>query len=220
DVEGVYTLDPRIEPDSKLLELISYDEMLELASSGAKVLHPRCVALAAKYKVPLLVKSTFNDHSGSLVSDHSIEDMPVTGISVKLQQSLFNMRLNSFDELLAVFKVFSNAVLDVISLISDEGGFYLGVTVGGSEMNGIKHILESRFSRHFELFHPVAVVTLVGIGMMHQRGIALHVLRSLNESSIDILAISTSEIKISCVVKEHEAVLASRVLHQSFGLGQ
>lgn len=217
DVDGVYSVDPRIVANGKKLPYVSYEEMLELASSGAKVLHPRSVALASKYNLPVLVKSSFVQGSGTLVSKNGMEDMPVIGISVDRDQCLLSICLDSYDKVLAVFEQLKSVVIDVISLVKLSDRFSVGLTVSrGVKTDALKALGSMLVVPETET--NCAKITLVGIGMITQSGVAKRALQRLHSAGVAVLAVSTSEVKISVVINLEDVEKACAELAKEFDL--
>lgn len=217
DVDGVYSVDPRVVANGKKLPYVSYEEMLELASSGAKVLHPRSVALASKYNLPVLVKSSFVEAAGTLVSKNGMEDMPVIGISVDRDQCLLSICLDSYDKVLAIFEQLKSVVIDVISLVKLSDRFSVGLTVSRSLKTEALTALGSMMVVP-ETETNCAKITLVGIGMITQSGVAKRALQRLHSAGVAVLAVSTSEVKISVVINLEDVEKACVELAEEFDL--
>lgn len=217
DVDGVYSVDPRVVANGKKLPYVSYEEMLELASSGAKVLHPRSVALASKYNLPVLVKSSFVEAAGTLVSKNGMEDMPVIGISVDRDQCLLSICLDSYDKVLAIFEQLKSVVIDVISLVKLSDRFSVGLTVSrGVKTEALKALGSMLVVPETET--NCAKITLVGIGMITQSGVAKRALQRLHSAGVVVLAVSTSEVKISVVINLEDVEKACVELAEEFDL--
>jgi aspartate kinase len=226
DVEGVYTADPRIVPDARKLERISYDEMLELASLGAKVLQIRTVEFAKRYKVPVHVRSSFNDGAGTMVieEDRRMEDILVSGVSLDRDQAKITLRRVPDRPGLAarVFGPIAEAgiVVDmIIQNASDDGTTDLTFTVPRGDYQKAVALVQRREAelgvKGVTTDTNVAKVSIVGLGMRSHAGVAARMFDILAHESINIQMISTSEIKISVVVDEKYAELAVRVLHDA-----
>lgn len=217
DVDGVYSVDPRVVANGKKLPYVSYEEMLELASSGAKVLHPRSVALASKYNLPVLVKSSFVEAAGTLVSKNGMEDMPVIGISVDRDQCLLSICLDSYDKVLAIFEQLKSVVIDVISLVKLSDRFSVGLTVSrGVKTEALKALGSMLVVPETET--NCAKITLVGIGMITQSGVAKRALQRLHSAGVAVSAVSTSEVKISVVINLEDVEKACVELAEEFDL--
>jgi aspartate kinase len=227
DVDGVYTTDPRIEPNAKKLDKISYDEMLELASLGAKVLQNRSVELAKKLQVKLITRSSFNDNEGTLiVSEEEIMEQPVvSGIALDKNQARVTLRgvLDRPGIAADIFgKLAANSInIDMIVQNAGESGkTNLGFTVPKTELNKTKNIIKD-FSNEFDKVdydENISKVSVVGVGMKSHSGVAAKAFDVLSHENINILMISTSEIKISIVIDEKYSELAVRALHRAYEL--
>jgi aspartate kinase len=229
DVAGVYTTDPRIYPKARLLEKVSYDEMLEMASLGAKVLDIRSVGFAKQYKVPLRVRSTFSDHPGTLVcmEDAEMEAIPVSGVALSTNEARVSItRVPDRPGIAARFfepVAQANIVVDlIIQNTSIDGLTDLTFTVPKGDLSKTLDIV-SRVAKDIGAEQVlsdehIAKVSIIGVGMRNHSGIASRMFAALAGADINILMISTSEIKISCVIEDKYLELAVRVLHDAFGL--
>ncbi len=231
DVDGVYTTDPRIVTSAKKLKTISYDEMLELASLGAKVLHPRSVEIAKEYKIKLYVKSSFTEDEGTLVKE--VEQMeitkPVTGVTVNKEEaiiSIFGIKDQPgiagklFNELAKV-----NINVDMIIQSSQEHDVNrIAFTINRDDLNQAKKITEKVAqelgAESVEIDDKIAKISIVGVGMISKPGVAAEMFTTLGENNINIKLISTSEIKISCAIDEKSADTALKLLHEVFKLNK
>jgi aspartate kinase len=227
DVDGVYTTDPRLCRDARKLERISYDEMLELASLGAKVLQIRSVEFAKRYSVPLHVRSSFDDSSGTWVVEEetSMEDVLVSGVTYDRDEAKITVvRVPDQPGLAArVFGPISDANIGVDMIIqnaSAEGTTDITFTVPKNDFRQAQTIVEETAravgAAGVRTDLDVAKVSIVGLGMRSHAGIAAKMFRTLSEVGINIQMISTSEIKISVVVDTKFVELAVRVLHDAF----
>lgn len=229
DVDGIYTTDPRIEPKAKKLDQISYDEMLELASLGAKVLQNRSVELAKKMNVKIVAKSSFSDAEGTVISDEGVENMEevlVSGVALDRNQARVSLR-GVTDRPGIAAEIFSNLadeniMVDMIiqNASTEDGTTNLGFTVPQNQIEDAKRVIES-FGHDLEgadYDENVAKVSIVGVGMKSHSGVAAAAFTALAKSGINIEMISTSEIKVSMIINEKFAELAVRVLHEEFGL--
>ncbi len=229
DVEGVYTTDPRICSKARLLDKISYDEMLEMASLGAKVLEIRSVGFAKQYRVPLKVRSTFSNHPGTLVceEDEEMEAIPVSGVAYSRNEARVSITRVPDRPGIAMrfFKPVADAniVVDlIIQNTSVDGLTDLTFTVPKGDLRQTLEIV-TQVAREIgagEVLSDenIAKVSIVGVGMRNNAGIAAHMFTALAQAGINIMMISTSEIKISCVIEDKWTELAVRVLHDAFGL--
>ena len=229
DVDGVYTTDPNVYDKAKRLSKISYDEMLEMASAGAKVLHPRSVELAKKYNVPVYVKSSFNDNGGTLVTkeDSDMEREVVSGVTYDRDQAKVTViRVPDRPGIAArLFTPLSDENIQVDMIIQNasiDGFTDLTFTVSKKELTKIKSILESAAkdvgAQGLQFDEKISKVSIIGVGMRSHSGVASRMFSILAKEGINILMISTSEIKISCAIEAKYTELAVRVLHDAFGL--
>jgi aspartate kinase len=230
DVDGVYTTDPRICDKARKLDRISYEEMLELASLGSKVLQIRSVEFAMKYKVPLWVKSSFTHDPGTLVceEDDAMEDVLVSGIALNRDESRFVVR-SVPDKPGMAAKIFGTLaeqgiVVDVIvqTPAHEDGRTDLAFTVGRLDMEKaneqMRKLARQIGAGKVEHEEGIAKVSIVGVGMRNHAGVAAKMFQVLADEGVNIRVISTSEIKISCIIDEKYAELAVRALHTAFGL--
>jgi aspartate kinase len=227
DVDGVYTTDPNICSNARRLDQITYDEMLEMARAGAKVLQPRSVELAKKYNVPLYVKSTFTDEGGTLVmkEDKEMEKEVVSGVSYDKDQAKITI-VHVPDQPGVAAQLFSpladnNIVLDmIIQNASIEGYTDLTFTVSRKEIRQAYKLIEEAARKvgadKVEVDENVSKISIIGVGMISHSGVAAKMFATLAQEGINILMISTSEIKISCVIQAKYTELAVSVLHEVF----
>jgi aspartate kinase len=232
DVEGVYTTNPNIVADAKKLDKISYEEMLELSSLGAKVLQTRSVEFAMKHGVPLVVRSSFTDRPGTLVvkEDKEMEKFVVSGIAYdKNQAKITILSVPDRPGIAAqVFKLIADAniVVDMIvqNVSSDGKSTDISFTIPKSDLhNSVKiteDVVRELGARGTSIDENIAKVSIVGVGMKEHSGVAAKMFESLAVQSINIMMISTSEIKISCVIDSKYTELAVRVLHDTFELSK
>ncbi len=221
DVDGVYTTDPNIVPGAKKLSKISYEEMLELASLGAKVLQSRSVEFAKKYEVPLVVRSSFSKNPGTLVvkEDADMEKVIVSGIAYDKNRPGIAARLfNAIAD--------ANIVVDmIVQNVSSDGketdiSFTVPKTDSKKALQITKEIVSELGAKRVDLREDIAKVSIVGVGMRTHSGVAAKMFDTLAKHGINIIMISTSEIKISCVIDSKYTELAVRVLHEAFDLGE
>ncbi|EAH6868976.1 aspartate kinase [Campylobacter lari] len=226
DVDGVYTTDPRIEPKAKKLDKISYEEMLELASLGAKVLQNRSVELAKKLNVKLVTRSSFNENEGTIITkEENMEQALVSGIALDKNQARVTLR-NIDDKpgiAAEIFGTLANENINVDMIIQNvglDGATNLGFTVPENELdlatNAMKKVLG--VNANIETDSAVVKVSVVGVGMKSHSGVASAAFKALANENINIQMISTSEIKISVIVHEKYGELAVRVLHEVYKL--
>jgi len=230
DVPGVYTADPRIVPNARKLDTISFEEMLELASMGAKVLQPRSVEMAGKYGVVLLVGHAHEDIPGTLITreDKSMEEVLVRGIAHNLDEVKFTVHHvpDRPGVAAAIFSKIAERDINVdmiIQNVSYDGFTDLSFTVSTADIEKTSALVdiikaESGASR-VTFDENVAKVSIVGVGMISHPGLAAKVFRTLAERNININMISTSEIKVSIVVAQDRAFEAVQALHEAFELG-
>ncbi len=227
DVDGIYTTDPRIEPNAKKLDTISYDEMLELSSLGAKVLQSRSVELAKKLNVKLYAKSSFSDNKGTLITkeSNSMEEVLVSGIVLDKNQARVTLRGVSDRPGIAaeIFTMLAEANINVDMIIQNmgtDGSTNLGFTVPQSEHENAKKLMESfnHDMQGMDFDEHVCKVSVVGVGMKSHSGVAAAAFTVLAQNNINIQMISTSEIKISMIIDENYGELAIRTLHEAYGL--
>ena len=231
DVDGIYTTDPNICPKARKMVRISYDEMLEMASLGAKVLQIRSVEFAKKYDVPVHVRSSFSEEEGTMVvnEDASMEKLVVSGVTCDKNQARITLKKVPDQPGIAA-KVFTpvaaaGIVVDMIIQNMRSGGQTdLTFTVPMTDFDramAIEREVAQEIGAEDVLGDPeIAKVSVIGVGMKNHSGVASLMFTSLADENINIRLISTSEIRISCVVTEKYAELAVRVLHTAFGLDE
>ncbi len=227
DVDGVYTTDPRIEPKAKKLDKISYDEMLELASLGAKVLQNRSVELAKKLGVVIEAKSSFNDNPGTIITkEEEIMEKPlVSGIALDKNQARVSLRgVKDRPGIAAeIFKALANENINVdmiVQTIGEDDKTNLDFTVPQNELELVKKVMD-RFKQEYQKIEydpDVAKVSVVGVGMKSHSGVASRAFETMAKENINIEMISTSEIKISMIIDEKYGELAVRALHAAYEL--
>jgi aspartate kinase len=229
DVEGVYTTDPNICQEARKLARISYDEMLEMASLGAKVLQIRSVEFAKKFNVPIHVRSSFSEKSGTWVvkEDEKMEKVLVSGVTLNKSEARLTM-VRVPDNPGIASKIFSpisdaNIVVDmIIQNSSADGSTDITFTVPKADMKKalklVRKVAEEIQAQEVLADENIAKISIVGAGMRSHSGVASKMFTALSKENINILMISTSEIKISCVIEAKYGELAARVLHQAFGL--
>ncbi len=228
DVDGVYTADPRIVPAARKIPEIAYEEMLELASLGSKVMQSRAVEFANKFNVPFEVRSSFNNEPGTIVkADATLEDVVVRGVaSDKNQTKVVVAELpDQPGAASAIFRALDEGSVNVDMIVQNigrDGVANLTFTVNSDDAyraeQAVKKAIEGFGSGRFELADRVAKVSIVGIGMHSHSGVAAKMFTALAEEGINIQMITTSEIKISVAISTERADEAMRVLHSVFGL--
>lgn len=231
DVDGVYTADPRVVDDARRLDHVTFEEMLELASLGSKVLHPRSVEFAGKYQVPLRVVSTFEDGPGTLITRElkTMEQPIVSGIAHARDEAKITM--SGVPDVPGVASrilgPIGRAPIEVDMIVQNTGAdgltdFTFTVKRADYEqaLELLEPVREELGARELSGDNKIAKVSVVGVGMRSHAGVAMRMFDALAAESINIQMISTSEIKISIVVAERYLELAVRCIHDEFGLGQ
>lgn len=228
DVEGVYSADPNMVGEAKKLESISYDEMLELASSGAKVIHLRAVEFAKKNNVILHIRSSFNDNEGTWVMDDFKKDVRmerpvITGVTYDVGEakvSIFGLEdkpgiaADLFGRLAE-----KNINVDlIVQNVSEKNIAAISFTIGIEDVPLTKKVLKKMKNVRTEIDTEIAKVSIIGAGMQSNPGVAAKMFKILAEKDINIEMISTSPIRISCVIKENRIKEAVKALHAGFGL--
>lgn len=230
DVEGVYTSDPRIVPRARKLDRITYEEMLEMASQGAKVLQTRSVEMAMKHRVRVQVRSSFEDKPGTLVVDEDeiVEQALVSGVTYSRDEA--KITLQSVPDrpgvAAAIFGPLADAAVNVdmiVQNISAENGHTdMTFTVGNADLQRTISVLEKNREqlayRELKADPNVVKVSVIGVGMRSHAGVAQRMFQALAEKGINIQVISTSEIKVSVLIAAEYAELALRSLHTAYGL--
>ena len=229
DVDGVYTADPNLVPQARRLDRVSYDEMLEMARLGAKVLQARAVEFAKAYDVPLRVKSSFCEGSGTLVTrpDEDMERVVVTGVTSDSSQAKITLtqlpdRPGIAGSLFGRIAEASIVVDMIIQNASEHGLTDISFTVARADAQQTlaiaRRCLAEFGAKNVTLESGIAKVSIIGVGMQSHAGVAARMFRALAAENINIVMISTSEIKVSCVIEDKYAELAVRVLHTAFQL--
>ena len=227
DVDGVYTTDPRICHNARRLDRVTYDEMLEMAFTGAKVLQPRSVELAKKYNVPLYVKSSFTDAGGTFVTmeNMGMEKEVVSGVSCDKDQAKVTIvrvpdSLGIAAQLFLPLAEHGIMVDMIVQNVSTDGYTDLTFTVSRKEIREAAKIVEEAArnvgAEKVEFDEDVAKVSIIGVGMASHSGVAAKMFAIMAREGVNILMISTSEIKISCVIRAKYTELAVSVLHEEF----
>ncbi|WP_104697892.1 MULTISPECIES: aspartate kinase [unclassified Helicobacter] len=227
DVNGVYTTDPRIEKNAKKIQKISYDEMLELASMGAKVLLNRSIEFAKKWNIPLVTRSSFNTEEGTMIlhEENIMEQAVVSGIALDKNQARVSM-VDVIDRpgiAADIFGELANANINIdmiVQTIGRDGKTDLDFTIPETEVEEAKRALK-RFEKDVGIIEfdcSIAKVSIVGVGMKSHSGVASVAFKTLASENINIMMISTSEIKISVLIDIKYAELAVRSLHSAYEL--
>lgn len=230
DVDGVYTTDPRVEPKARRLEQITFEEMLEMASQGSKILQIRAVEFAGKYAVPLRVLHSFKEGAGTLIAleqENSMEQPIISGIAFNRDEAKLTVR-GVPDTPGVAFKILgpisdANIEVDVIvQNVAEDNTTDLTFTVGRLDYERALAILQTTAAkigaRQVAGTESIAKVSIIGVGMRSHAGVASRMFAALAKENINIQMISTSEIKVSVVVDEKYTELAVRALHAEFGL--
>jgi aspartate kinase len=233
DVDGVYTTDPNICPSARKIDRISYEEMLELASLGAKVLQIRSVEVAMKYGVPVHVRSSFSDVPGTWVvgEERSLEDVVVAGVAYDKGEAkvLLQAVVDKPGVVAKIFGALAEKTISVDMIIqntasgsADGASTDVTFTVAKTDLARVKPLIEelarSVGAKGTQYDEDIVKVSIVGLGMRSHAGIAARMFDILARESINIQAISTSEIKVSCLIASKYTELAVRALHDGFGL--
>ena len=229
DVDGIYTADPNICPRARKIKEISYDEMLNMASLGAKVLQIRSVGFAKKYNIPVHVRSSFSEEEGTMVvqEDSVMEQLVVSGVTHDLNQARITLKKVPDQPGIAakIFSPIAEAGILVDMIIQNTraaGQTDLTFTVPKADYKRALEMqkrLAEKIGTEDVLGDPnIAKVSVIGVGMKNHSGVASLMFNALARENINIIMISTSEIRISCVIEEKYAELAVRVLHTAFGL--
>lgn len=230
DVDGVYTADPRIVPNARKLPEITYDEMLELATAGAKVLHNRSVEMAKKYSVPMVVRSSLNESEGTIVKEVvKMEKMLITGVAADKNTARISV-IGVEDRPGIAFKIFNklaknNINVDIIlQSVGRDGTKDISFTVSQDDLKDALTILEENKEpltiKNITHNEGVAKVSIAGAGMMTNPGVASKLFEALFNYGININMISTSEIRITVLVEESEIDKAVRAIHEKFDLAE
>jgi len=229
DVEGVYTADPRIVPDARKLDVISHDEMLELASLGAGVLQPRCVEFAKKFSVPLRVRSSFSDDPGTEVSEEvlGMEEVVVRGAALNRDEAKVSI-LGVPDQpgvALTILQKMADANVNVdmiVQNVSRDARADMTFTVPKDELKealrALKKLVPTLGADKVIADARIAKISIVGVGMRSHTGVAAKMFSALAKAGVNMQLISTSEIKISCVVDDASAEQGLRAVHEAFEL--
>jgi len=229
DVDGVYTADPRIVPNARKLDEISYDEMLELASLGTKVMQARSVEFAKKFGVVFEVRSSFNNNPGTIVKEEvkSMEDVVVRGVAVDRNQSkvVITHIADRPGTAARIFQVLGEAGINVDMIVQNVGRggvanltFTVPRDAADQAEKAVRAVLDELGGGEISLVDSIAKISVVGVGMRSHSGVAATMFGALSEVGANIQLISTSEIKISVVVDEDTADEAARAVHQAFKL--
>lgn len=231
DVEGIYTADPRIEPEAKKLSMISYDEMLELASLGAQVLQARSIEVAKKFNIPLHLRSSFTLKEGTRIIKEvkKMEGVLVSGIALNKNEAKITI-CDVPDRPGAAARIFkgiadNNINIDmIVQNISHTGYTDISFTVDKNDLNKatkvVKELSVKIGTKGILQDSEIAKISVVGVGMRSHSGVAAKMFGGLGKAGINIEMISTSEIKVSCIIRKDKAHEAVRILHREFNLNK
>ena len=231
DVEGVFTADPRIVPTARKLPSISYDEMLEMASLGAQVMQARSIFVAKRFDVPIHVRSSFSSREGTMITKaaKAMEEVVVSGVTLQKDESKVTIRDVPDKPGMAaqIFRELATRDINVdmiVQNISREGSTDVSFTVVKNDLTGTLRVARSVAHRigagEVTTDEGIAKLSIVGIGMRSHSGVAAKMFEAMARERINIEMISTSEIKISCVIRKTHAERAVRVIHKAFGLSK
>lgn len=228
DVDGVFSADPRVCPDAKKIKRLTYDEMLEIAGAGAKVVQMRAVELAAKYDLPLHIRSSFNGEDGTIITENSeMEEFLVSAVTHTLNEAKISVRKVP-DHVGLTAKIFeplsrTNINVDmIVQNIGQDEQTDISFTVDKTDLKKAMALTERAAAKigagRVEAAGDVSKVSIIGVGMRSHAGVAAKMFETMAAEGINIHLISTSEIKVSCVVDMKYTELAVRSLHTAFGL--
>ena len=231
DVDGVYTADPRIVPGARKLDAISYDEMLEMASLGAQVMQARSIFVAKRFEIPIHVRSSFSPREGTMITNSvkAMEDIVVSGVTLQKDEAKITIRDVPDKPGMAaeIFRELAAKGINVdmiVQNVSREGATDVSFTVVKSDLPATLRVTRSVAHRigagEVTTDEGVAKLSIVGIGMRSHSGIAAKMFEAMARERINIEMISTSEIKISCVIRKQHAERAMRAIHSAFDLGR
>lgn len=230
DVDGVYTCDPRVVPAARKLEELAYEEMLEMASSGSKVMQSRSVEFAKKFGVPFEVRSSFNDNPGTMIIEEhpGMERVVIRGVSIEKNQAKVTVAgvQDRPGQAAAVFNALAGAgiVIDmIVQNVSAHGATDISFTLNRDELPKVRAVLDpvaaSVGAGEVSARDGIAKLSVVGIGMRSHSGVAAKLFDLLGRAGINIQMITTSEIKIAVVLDEAQIAEAANIVHEGFGLG-
>ena len=230
DVDGVYTCDPRVVPEAKKIDEISYDEMLEMASSGSKVMQSRSVEFAKKFGVKFEVRSSLNENPGTIVTEEhpNMESVVVRGVSIEREQAKVTIE-NVSDEPGVAAKIFdaisdSGVVIDmIVQNVSKTNHTDISFTLHRSDLKKAKQTIEPILKHlgnesSIETTDGIGKLSVVGIGMRSHSGVAAQMFAALAKNGINIQMISTSEIKTAVIIKEEDLEQSANIVHSAFKL--
>ncbi len=231
DVDGVYTCDPRVVPTAKKLDEISFDEMLEMASSGSKVMQSRSVEFAKKFGVVFEVRSSFNHNPGTIVKEetNSMETVVVRGVSIEKNQAKVTVRAVP-DRPGVAARVFTavataNIIIDmIVQNVSHDGTTDISFTLNRDELPKIEAalglVVKEIAAKALEIQDGIGKLSIIGVGMRSHSGVAAKMFEALSQAGINIVMISTSEIKTAVIIEESKLAQGANVVHEAFGLSK
>ena len=231
DVMGIYTTDPRIEPNAKKIKAITYDEMLEMASLGAQVMQPRSIEVAKKFNVPLHVRSSFNTKSGTMIIKEvkKMEEVLISGVTLNKSEAKITIcdvpdkpgvAVKLFEELASSGVSVDMIVQNVSHTRQTDISFTIAKIDSKKAGKITKKVAKKIGAGEVLLDEDIARVSIVGVGMKSHHGVAAKMFGVLADNKINIEMISTSDISISCIIKKKDAEIAVKKLHADFGLGK
>ena len=225
DVEGVFTADPRIINSAKLIDEITYDEMLEMSSSGAGVLMARSVEFGRRYNVPIIVKSTFTNNKGTVVKEKTMEEAIVSGVTHNDKEVKFTL-FGVPDQPGIAGTVFGSLseigtnVDMIVQNVSKESITDISFTAPSEQQkdveDALKHISKQLDAKGYDVDENIARISIIGAGMKSESGVASKMFKTLGDNKINISMISTSPIRVSCVISSNDIEKALNVLHEEF----
>ena len=225
-MDGVFSSDPRIVENVQKLDKVSYDEMLELSSMGAKVLHNRCVEIGKKYNLPILVKSTFEEESdGTIVTDSYMEDLTISGVTKDdhiARISVMGLE-NKIGRTYNVFKLLADNDINVDVIVQSFGenvNKNLSFSIKTADLDEAIKLLNDHIqeigAREIRYFDNLSKISIIGVGIANKTGVAADMFEALYENNINMHMISTSEIKISVLVDREDSNKAVNAIHKKF----
>jgi len=225
DVEGIFTADPRIIDSAKLIDEITYDEMLEMSSSGAGVLMARSVEFGRRYNVPIIVKSTFTDNKGTVVKEKTMEEAIVSGVTYNDKEVKFTL-FGVPDQPGIAGTVFGSLseigtnVDMIVQNVSKESITDISFTAPSEQQKDVedtlKNISKQLNAKGYDVDENIARISIIGAGMKSESGVASKMFKTLGDNKINISMISTSPIRVSCVISSNDIENALNVLHEEF----
>ena len=230
DVQGVFTADPRVVPEARLLSFISYEEMLEYAASGSKVLQPRCVEIAKKFDVPLEVRSSFENQSGTIiVREESLEEVAITGVTG--DANIARVALTRVRDVPGVAARISQCLAEaginirlIIQGIRHDQSNDVSIIIAQEDADRTEAVLQAAAqdvgAEQIEVDSSVAKVSVIGSGVASTPGVAARTFQALARQDINIDLISSSEVRIACIIREDQLDAAVRAIHEEFALEQ